>query len=281
MIRRLCAAALLALAIPFIATAQSWRTFDAARQLHDTSAIAVHVMYGAGRVTLKPEKARNLFEMHLKYDAERAEPMYQFDRAAAQVMMGVRQRSGIRSMRGDNEGSELSLNLSPSAPMRLQLDVGAAEGDYDLSGLQLDEFGLKTGATESHVRFDAPNPRRMRALRIEMGAASVNIDGLGNANAEQIDVNLGVGHLAMDFGGEWRGDVAMTVTSALGSVTVAVPNDIGIRVESSKFLSSFEGNGLVNKNGAWETENFNSAKHKLRVRSTGVLGQFSVTRQPK
>jgi predicted membrane protein len=85
----------------------------------------------------------------------------------------------------------------------------------------------------------------------------------------------------MDFVGEWRGDVAMTVNSALGNVTIAVPNDVGIRVESSKFLSSFEGNGLVNKNGAWETENFDTAKHKLRVRSTGVLGHFAVTRQPK
>ena len=279
MIRRLFGFAVLTAATPLIVAAQSWRTFDAARQSRDTTPLGVHVTYAAGKVAVKSDQARNLFDMHLKYDAERAEPIYQFNSSTREMDVGVRQRSGIRSMH-DTEGSEMKLDLSRSTPMRLQLDVGAAMGDYDLSGLQIDELSLHTGATESRVKFDTPNPRRMHSMRVEMGAATVEMTGLANANAERIDVNLGVGHLTMDFAGEWRGDVSMTVNSALGNVTITVPNDVGIRVESSRFLSSFEGNGLVNKNGAWESANWSTAKYKLRVHSAGVLGHFAITRQP-
>lgn len=279
MIHRIARLALLTSATPLLLAAQSWRTFDATRQLRDTTPYAVHVTYGAGRVTVRPGVQPNLFDMHLKYDAERSEPVYQFNASTRQVDIGVRQRSGIKSF-GDSDGSALTLDLSRAAPLRLQLDVGAAQGDFDLSGLQIDELTLQTGATETRVRFDKPNPRRMRSLRVDMGAASVEIGGLANANAEHIDVNVGVGHIALDFAGEWRGDVAMTVNSALGNVRITVPNAVGVRVESSKFLSSFDAKSMVKKNGAWESSNWETARYKLRVRSTGVLGHFEITRQP-
>jgi uncharacterized protein DUF2154 len=275
------APSLLVTIVPLALSAQSWRTMDVARQYRDTTPVAVHVTYGAGRVSLRPEQAKNLFDMHLKYDAEHTEPWYQYDAVARKVEVGVRQRSGMKSMRGDGEGSELKLDLSKLAPMSLQLDVGAAQGDYDLSGLQIDELTLETGATESRLKFDTPNPRRMRVMRVDAGAATVEFAGLGNANVERIDANLGVGHLVMDFAGEWHGDVAMTVNSALGSVNVSVPNDVGVRVESTKLLSGFEANGLEKRNGGFESANFDTAKYKLRIRSAGVLGHFAITRQPK
>jgi hypothetical protein len=156
--------------------------------------------------------------------------------------------------------------------------VGAAEGDFDLSGLQLDELNLQTGATDTRMRFDTPNPRRMRAMRMKIGAASAHATGLANANAERIEVELGVGQADLEFGGEWRGDLDLTVTSALGQVTMRVPNDVGIRVESSTFLHTLDAPGMIKRDGYSVSANWESARYKLRLRSTGAFGRLEIMR---
>jgi hypothetical protein len=257
--------------------AQTWRTFDVGRQARDTSLLAVHLQYGAGRVSVHADPQTSLYNMHLRYDAERSDPVYHFDGANHQLEVGVKHTSSGRNMHS-TEGGELTLALGKTTPMRLALDVGAAQGDFDLTGLKLEEFTLQTGASDTKLKFDAPNALRMRTLRLEVGAADVQATGLGNANAEHVDVDLGVGHLALDFGGVWRGDMDMTVNSALGDITLSIPADVAIRVESSAFLHSLDAAGLTKKGNYWTTDNWDTARYKLRLRSSGALGQLTIKR---
>jgi len=268
---------LIAVLLPFVATAQSWRTFDVARQLREPGPLGVHVAFGAGRVSVEPTDGRNLFDVHLRYDAERAEPIYRFDAGQRRLEVGVRHFSNVRGGRG-YKGSDLQVALARGVPMQLELDVGAAEGDINLTGLELETLTLKGGATDTRVRFDAPNPGRMTQLRVDAGAASIALSGLGHANIERIDANVGVGKLELDFGGPWRGDVELSVTSALGSVEVKVPGDVAIRVEKTSFLHSFSAPGLSKENGYWVSENWATAQYKLRIRATGTLGSLEISR---
>jgi hypothetical protein len=269
------ALALLA-AAPAVAFAQTWRTFDASRSLRDTAALAVHVQYGAGRVRVQSSSVTRLYDVHLKYDADHAEPLYRFDPAARTLDVGIRHVTVGKGMGG--EDSELQLGLSKSTPLRLTLDVGAAEGEYDLSGLALEELSLHTGATDTRVRFTEPNPRSLRTLSLQVGAASLQFEGLGNANVRHIELNLGVGSATLDFSGAWRDDVDMTVASALGKVKLRVPADVGVRVESSTFLHSLDAAGFIKKNGYVVSPNYDGARYKLQIRSTGAFGQLEIER---
>jgi hypothetical protein len=189
----------------------------------------------------------------------------------------VRHFSNVKGGR-NYKGSELQVALARGVPMQLELDVGAAEGDIDLTGLGLEKLTIKGGATETRVRFDAPNPSRLTLLRVDAGAAKISLQGLGHANIERVDGNVGVGKLELDFGGPWRGDMELSVTSALGAVELAVPADIGIRVEKTSFLHSFDAPGLRKENGYWVSENWATAKYKLRIRATGTLGSLEISR---
>jgi hypothetical protein len=275
--RRLAAPLALVAALPFALQAQSWRTFDVARQLRDPAPLGVHVKFGAGRIEVQPVEGRSLFDVHLRYDAERAEPIYKFDASQRHLEVGVRHFSNVRAGRG-YKGSELQVALARGVPMRLDLDIGAAEGDIDLSGLHLETLALKGGATDTRVRFDAANPLRMTQMRIDAGAASVKMHGLGHANVERIDANIGVGSLELEFGGAWHGDVHLSVTSAVGSVDLKVPASVAIRVEKTSFLHSFSAPGLEKRNGYWVSDNWDTATHKLHVRATGTLGSLEITR---
>lgn len=259
--------------------AQTWRTFDVAKQGRDSQPLSVHVSYGAGTVRVAADSGRGLYDLHLKYDADCTEPLYRFDRESHRLELGVH-RTSSRDV-NMKKGGAMTLALSKYTPLRLDLDIGAVEGDLALGGLRLEELAVKTGASETKLAFDQPNPLRMTLFRLDAGAANVQVRNLGNANIERIDVNLGVGQLELDFGGEWRADVDMTVNSALGSVSLTVPPDVGIRVDASTFLHSMDAEGLTKRNGAWMSDNYETARYKLRLRNTGALGRLEIKRATK
>jgi hypothetical protein len=215
--------------------------------------------------------------LHLRFDAQNVEPLYRYNAVSRTLEVGVDHAISKGKFSGEG-GSDLQLYLSRGVPMRLQLDVGAAEGDIDLSGLQLDELTLQTGAADTRVRFETPNPRRMRAVTLEAGAADVRLTGLGNANTQRVDLNLGVGNADLEFSGEWSGDVEMSVRSALGKVTLRVPSDVGVMIESSSFLHSTGGADMLKRDGGSVSANWNDARYKLRVQSSGAFGRLEVQR---
>lgn len=259
------------------ASAQTWRTFDAFRQARDTQPLAVHLRYAAGRVRVQPATDNRMYGVHLRFDARAVEPVYRFDAVARTFEVGVSYAGPKRGFKGE-EGSDLQLFLARTVPMRLQLDVGAAEGDIDLSGLLLDDLTVQTGAADTRMRFDTPNSHRMRAVTLQVGAADLQVTGLGNANTPRVDLNLGIGNADLDFGGEWRGDVAMTINSALGKVTLRVPGNVGVSIESSSFLHSSGGADMVKRDGRTVSSNWDTARYKIHVQSSGAFGRLEVVR---
>ena len=265
----------LALATPL--GAQTWRTLDVSRQLHDSALLQVKVQYGAGRMNLHAAATRVLYDMRLRYDAERTEPLHSFSQSPRALRLGVRKQNV--KVPGDRNPAEMRLDLADAVPMDLSLELGAVAADLDLSRLRLHRLDVQTGASEATLRFDSPNPEPMTSMRLELGAASLKALRLANANAREIVVDAGVGNVDLDFGGEWTQDVALDVEVALGGVHLTVPSDVGVRVEMQKVLGSFEHDGLVKRDGAYYSENWETARHKLRIHAQTTLGKFELNRR--
>lgn len=279
--RRSAAAAAIAgallLAAPRPAAAQQWRTIDVSRQLHDTTTYRVHIRFGAGRISLHATEAPLLYRMDLRYDEEHARPIHEFDAAGHGVVLGADWSDDHGVHRVDRDRySTMTLALGRGAPMDLSLELGAVQGVLDLGGLQLSSLRLESGASDTRVRFDAPNPVPMRLLHIETGAAGVDISGLANANAREMRVEGGVGSVHLDFGGDWTHDVDADVQMALGHVTLDVPADVGLRVEVKRFLASFEDAGLERRGDAYYSRNWDSARYRLRVHLETTFGDVDI-----
>jgi hypothetical protein len=58
-----------------------------------------------------------------------------------------------------------------------------------------------------------------------------------------------------------------------------VPTDVGVRVETSRVLASFSHAGLSEQGGAYVSDNWESATHKLRIYAQTVVGFLSVERR--
>jgi len=273
---------ILALCAPLLsASAQNdplWRSLDVSRQLRDTAPQRIKVQYDAGRVDVRPTDAALLYGMHLRYDELRASPLHRYDAEQHSTVLGLESRgNSIRtSSSGHEDSGELRLTLPRSVPLDLDLEFGGTQATLELGGLALQSARLECGATEATLSFTTPNRTHMRELDVGVGAAEFTALHLANANADLIRVRGGVGSVDLDFGGTWTRDLEVVTRLAIGGLTLRIPDDVGLRLEVKRVAAGFEHDGLVKRDDAWYSRNWDTATRKVRVRAETVIGQIEM-----
>jgi len=266
------AAAVMAV-LPTIVHGQSWRTVTMSRHLQDNDGIRVHVEYGAGHFSVRSVGEGLLYRMRLEYDEEHFEPVADFS--------GDRLRLGIESHRrgigiDGRESGSLELELARGVPMDLDLEFGAVRADIDLGGLALTRLDVSTGASESTVDVSEPNPVRLESAKFEVGAAEFTALRLGNLNADRIKVDAGVGALELGLDGRWSRDTRVDIDMGLGSLTLKVPEGLGIRIRKDSFLTKLDSEGLVKRGDVYESLDFDDAEHRVIIDLDAAFGSVSV-----
>jgi hypothetical protein len=257
------------------AEAQSWRTVTSARQLWGTEPVKVRIEYGSGRLEVRQADAPILYRMETRYDEEQFSTVSTFSDESRTLQLGVRPKEGRRGV-SVKEGSHATISLTRAVPLDLDLDFGAGEAEIELGGMRLQRVDLSTGASETHVRFDQPNLIRAERVHINAGAAELEVRGLGNARADRIEFNGGVGSTVLDFSGAWQGNGTASVKMGIGSVTLRVPRSLGIRIDRSSFLTSFDDEGLVRRDGSYFSANWANARNKLTIDVEAALGSIEI-----
>jgi hypothetical protein len=277
--RRLGLAALavvaLAAATAAPAAAQEWRTVTSARQVLDSGPHDVQIRYGAGELRLEPAASPMLYEMELRYDERYFTPLTEYDADARRLRLGVEGQARGRRV-NVREGSRVTIGLSREVPMALQLQFGAGEAEIELGGISLRSLSLSTGASETRVRFSEPNPIQASSVSVDAGAASLEVSGLGNTGAERFNFQGGVGSTVLDFGGEWSRSATASVQMGLGSITLRVPRGLGLRVNRSSFLTSFDADGLTRQGNSYSSRDWQTATHRLEINVNAAFGSIRV-----
>ena len=158
----------------------------------------------------------------------------------------------LRSVRddrwfGDYGRDEWGLTLPTSRIDDLNVVVNAGEGQTDLDDADIGALALTTNAGRSTVD--------LATARVESIAAAVN--------AGQLSIDLPAGD-----------DIRGTISVNAGDADVCVPDTVGVRVRSSGTFSSTDLNGLVLRDGAWESPDYASAAHHADLTVSVNLGSL-------
>lgn len=257
------------------AQGQTMRTLTSSRQIWSTEPMAVEVEYGAGTLDVERESSGSLlYRMEMRYDEERVTPVAEFDSAARMLRLGSRQHEGARGRM--REGSRMEIALTDRVPLDLGLHFGAGEAEIDLGGVRLRRLELETGASETTVRFDEPNPIRAEEVQLKAGAAELRVIGLGNLRAERIHFQGGVGSTTLDFSGAWERSAAANVQMGVGELVLRFPRSVGVRINRSSFLTSFDADRFEQRDGAYFSDNWQSAAHQLTVDVDAAFGSVEI-----
>jgi hypothetical protein len=255
-------------------SAQHWQTLTVERAKVASPELSVVVRHDVGQFSIHPARDSVRYRATLRYDHRAVEPIYRYAEDSAALRIGTRERSG-RTGEGTRK-SDLELALGTSGTLAIDVRAGAAETLLDLSGLPITTLAVSSGASDTKVRFDRPNPVRMKSLTLSTGAASISADRLGNANAEEIVVRSAVGQIELDLSGSWQGDSELRAEIWLGELTIKVPADVGVHVEPSRVLASFNHEGLSSRGNAFVSDNWDTATRKLRIYAQTVVGFLTV-----
>ena len=270
--------AVAAVASPADLDAQRWKTVTAARQVTDEENLRVKVDYGAGVLTVRRGDKGELYNALFHFDENWSVPKTHY--ANGRLEVGLSASDSRNSDFGDwPDEASLELGLAAGVPMDLELNFGAGQAELDLTGLGVRKLVVNTGASESVIRVGEANRERMESAAINVGAADLDVLGVGNLNAEQVTVKSGLGSVTLRLDGEWEQDGNLVVSMGLGALELQIPRSLGVRLRRpDSFLASIETEGLEKRGKVYQSANWESAERKVEIEITAVLGSVDLER---
>jgi hypothetical protein len=184
----------------------------------------------------------------------------------------------------DIETGKWYLRLTDAVPLRVDAELACGKGEFDITGLQMKDFKLSTGASSVVLRCNEPNRSEIENLRIESGVGKLVAEGLGNANFRRLKFSGGVGSYDLDFSGNLRTEAEVDIEVGLGAITINIPDNIGAKVicdESWISKIHLDAAFVEREDNTYYTDNYSSARGRLSVTVEAGLGSVRIQRRTK
>lgn len=225
-----------------------------------------------GTIDLKPGAGGSIVSGHVIYNIAELKPTYSVKGRT------VRIRQDYRVLLPIEGRNRWEMNLGTASPYGLEVRAGAASAEIDLSGVPLNDLSIESGAGELRIYFNDVNPARIIQGNIQAGAGKVVVDGLLNANFENLRVKSGAGQTKLYFTGDpltTPGDVR--IEAGVGEVILVIDSSAPVRVQSSTALGSTDADeALIKRGGGYETEFYADSDTKLDIRVTSGVGAVRI-----
>ncbi len=159
-------------------------------ELADASEASLRLNYGAGRLRLGAGAGGGQFLTGTF--AGSAEQKVKRDGAKLQVRLEMNPFPNFFWGGGE---AEWDIKMNPSVPLTMRVESGASQSEIDLSGLQVTELRLGTGASKTVLTL--PAKAGLTNVHVELGAASLEII-VPNGVAGRIRAEQGVASVEVD-----------------------------------------------------------------------------------
>jgi len=278
-------AALVLLAFAFgitqITAAPPRETLHRAEPVTVESGLDINVDYSLGRFILKPGSPDTAFVVDLRYEETLFDPSVEYD---------IRGDIGYLSVNSSNEKQERNFDwdidtksswdvqFNPELPAQMEIDIGLGKGLLDLGGATISRLEVSNGLAESELDFSEPNKTAAQYMSFETGMGKFRAKNLSNARFQEMSFECGLGSATLDFHGNGLNRSEVSVSVGLGSVTIIVPEGLGVRVDTDRsFMSgvSFDSD-FVQRDDVYYTSNWNEADKKMRINLEVGLGSANV-----
>jgi hypothetical protein len=278
----LALAAVALTAVP--ADGQTWRTVSKSRKVRGQEFLDVDIEYAVGHLKLRKGSDRFLYRLDSRYDENAfiLHTNYFESDGRGTLKIDIDSYDDVELDELNDyevEAGELTVELSGSTPMALDMKFGAVVADLDLGGMRLRNLVIQTGAADANIRFSELNPDVAEHCTFKAVAATLDLDELGNSGCQRINVSGGIGELNLDFSGDWKNDATADINVGLGGIEIRVPAELGVRIEKSTFLMAFDAPGfLKQEGGVYVSRNWDTASHQLTISVSGALGGIKIAR---
>jgi predicted membrane protein len=107
-----------------------------------------------------------------------------------------------------------------------------------------------------------------------------NAEGLGNLNAREVDIEVGLGSADIDFRGEITKNIEIDIKVGMGSLDLVLPENVNVKAKvHHNFLSSVDLDDFIKKGNQYLTEDWNSDWPTVYLDISVGLGSIDVNRR--
>ena len=195
-------------------------------------------------------------------------------------------RQGADSVRVSIEMPAGQLKVAGGASRLLEagFDYSEAEGEpkvsYEVVGKQgkltvrQSGGGVHFGRTRNDWELRLSNDVPME-LKVGMGAGQGTLRLAGLA-LTKLGIEVGAGQLTVDLTGDWKKDLDAKIEGGVGSATIRLPKDVGVRVHATGGIGSINARGLQQEADVYVNDAYGKSAVTLRLNIEGGVGQINL-----
>ncbi|MBN1211881.1 MAG: hypothetical protein JXA92_04830 [candidate division Zixibacteria bacterium] len=241
--------------------------------------LVISTEFGIGDLIIHPDDIKEAAVLNVSYDPDEFDFIVDYTVRGKTGYLDLESTIARRLRRSiEKQDNQWNLILSTRYPSEMEFDLGACEADIDLGGIPIKELSFEIGAASGLIEFSKPNPERMRELVFDIGASSLEVNNLGNANFEFLKVSCGAASCDLDLRGEYKGESDIELEVGVGSVDVILPRGVAVSIEVDDGLFSsveFHGDDLEeSEDDFYQSPDFDDADNRIYI--TVEVGMGSV-----
>ena len=131
----------------------------------------------------------------------------------------------------------LDLSVGKARSFSLRISAGAGVDSFDLGGIPLERIEVRHGAGDLQIDFSEPNPQRLALFKLSVGAGTVELRRLGNANFDEMEIEGGAGTFRLDFDGDFRRAGRVRIKPSIATLELRIPRSLSAEVRSDGIMS--------------------------------------------
>jgi len=248
----------------------------------DINSIKVNIDFGMGSINLERGQSDLAVTGYLKFNRKYTDALFEYEEFGATGVLDVETDFDLdwsdKGKKDDDKSNESEIYLTPDIPLKMSIDVGFGEGNFNFDELQISELVMDCGLGESNVVFgQLKNKIACKRVDIDNGLGSISISKLANANTGEMEFECGLGSMILDFSGEIDQDIEVDLAVGMGTINIYVPDKTNVIFEyDGTFLSSIDLDSFKKLNDKeYQSEEFTPDQPTITFSAT--IGAGSVT----
>jgi hypothetical protein len=202
--------------------------------LGEVDSLKVTIKFGAGKLDLISGQ-EDVFEGNFQYVKSILKPNIRYEILGKTGVLTLSQSIKKDLNLSFPQKNKWNLKLPSGIPLQLYINTATYSGDIDLTNLQIENFYLNSGASQTNIVFNQPNLIELRNINIKTGASSIKMLGLANANFDKMNFTGGAGSYTFDFSGNLTKKMKVNIDAGVAKIILKIPSAIGTKIIIKRF----------------------------------------------
>lgn len=114
-----------------------------------------------------------------------------------------------------------------------------------------------------------------KSMNVDVGVGNCELK-VGGLNLSNLEVSSGVGDVTLDLTGAWTRDAHMTIRNGVGSITIVVPRDTGVRITAASGQGHITANDRTVNGSTYTNTAYTESPVTLNIEAQTDLGDIQI-----